>query len=134
MQKIKNVQVGEKIVVLKELRVKDILELKNHFADEVKLTALVTSGESLLKIVCNLTQEDMAELSFSELELLEKEFRELNAPLFRYYTRIWGQAVKVGAKEIVSKILEGLRENFMRRIETTPLQAVPEPEPKLANP
>ena len=56
MQKIKNVQVGEKIVVLKELRVKDILELKNHFADEVKLTALVTSGESLLKIVCNLTQ------------------------------------------------------------------------------
>jgi len=76
-RKVKTVSLENKIVEIKELRVKEITDLF-YYDSGIRLTDLKKFFIEYLPRVSNLTFEDIQDLSGSEIKLLWGTFKEVN--------------------------------------------------------
>ena len=78
MTNSKTVTIAGKEITIRELRVIDIM----HAKDEIN--AVTPEGALYIMLRClSITEQDLSDFSFSELDQLEKEFMEVNAAFFR---------------------------------------------------
>lgn len=134
MRKEKIVDLGndEKVILL-EMRVSDIWEYKQLLSDKMEkgiVELISTLGVDFVTRFTNLRPERVARLSFSEIELLENAFKDLNAPLFRYSERLGvkellGRIYKMAIKEILEnleKIISSVTSQIANKIDEEPLE------------
>lgn len=133
MQKLKEVRFedGRKIT-LKEIRVKDIMQFSpdiKRLTEGFSLNELFGLGGKLLETLSDLKKEDIAELSFSEIEEIEKAFMEINAPFFRRSSQVKELAKKVGIEELLRNILKAFRKDFLQNALNSVQQSQASQEP-----
>jgi len=81
MRKQEIIKIGDKDVVVKELRVKDVYKFGSRLSglkDGVQIADLEGIVQEILPDISNLEKEELLELSFSDLEQLEQVFWKVN--------------------------------------------------------
>lgn len=105
---------GDEKVILLEMRVSDVREYKQLLSEKMDkgiVDLVSTVGVDFVARFSNMQIERVLRLSFSEIELLENAFKELNAPLFRYSERLGvekliGKVYQMAVKEISENLNE----------------------------
>ena len=82
MRKQKTVKIDDKEIAIKELRVKDFVEILEGVSADTSIAALRGQIEKLLPLATDLTVESMMEMSPSELQQIYDGFREVNSVFF----------------------------------------------------
>ena len=120
MRKQKNVELDGKIITVKELTVEDIW----HFGGELKPLLdkfdLVQGGSIAIEIArstMNLTKDDLIKLSFSDLELLETAWREVNAPFLKRYDQVFAIVTKAGLTEVLKQVFETIKQDVVQAVQ-----------------
>lgn len=121
MQKMKVVELGNgKSVTIKELQVEPIIKLVEDIMEgKISLKNQTKIVFELMKESTSLSIEEFRKLYFSEISMIEKEFKEVNKDFFRYWdlaTSLWNWAYKnMNVEEFVKKVLK----EFMSEITKT---------------
>ena len=90
------IKVGRKTVEIRELTIGDAKLMKSKIAgfadmeqhgEKLLFDLLFDTFEEFLAMATNLEGEEIDQLTFSDLQEMEKEFMDLNAPFFAYLAR-----------------------------------------------
>lgn len=115
---------GDEKVILLEVRVSDVREYKQLLSEKMDkgiVDLMSTVGVDFVARFSNMKIERVLRLSFSEIELLENAFKELNAPLFKY-------SELLGIKKLLGKVygmaIKEISENLNKIIEAAIGQAI----------
>ena len=119
----KTVQINDKSFILRELTVRDFVNLFpqwKEMAENFSLVDILKLSKDVLIKITTLTQDDILDFSFSELDMLEKEFREINSAFLKRSTQVKVFADSLGIKEILGQISNAIKEDVMERIKRAP--------------
>ena len=106
MRKQENLKINDKKVIIKELRVKDVYKFGSRLSnlkDGVQVADLTGIVQEILPEISNISSEELLELSFSELEEIEKCFWEVNKSFLRQLDRL---GIKDKVKKMINLDLE----------------------------
>jgi len=81
MRKKKTIKIDDKEITIRELRVKDILEVFDSFGEK-NLSDIQGQIETFLPRVTDAKLKDLKDMAPSEITLLYDAFREVNASFF----------------------------------------------------
>ena len=83
MRKMVNKVIGDKELVIKELRVRDIMSLVDGATDLTSMASFISKGNTIVEqCVIGLNFEELQDLAPSELKELYDAFREVNETFF----------------------------------------------------
>lgn len=83
MRKMVNKIISEKEIIIKELRVRDIMSLVEGGQDLTSMTAFISRGNIIVEqCIIGLTFDELQDLAPSELKELYDAFREVNETFF----------------------------------------------------
>jgi hypothetical protein len=120
MRKQSKVQLSDRVVILSELRVRDLKQIEQVFQKATSenrdfgVQDIVDFVPDLLASCSDLTMDGVYDLTFSDIEKLEIAFRELNVSFLRYS----GEAVKLLKKYKVHVLLEKLVNKVILAVES----------------
>ena len=117
MQKLTTVKLSDdKLVEIRELRLKDVVrfgaeltKLTEHF----NLSDLGQTATEIFTIVTSLQPAEVLDLTFTDLELVEAAFKEVNAPFLRRYAWVLQKTQALGLQAVLQQVLTAIREDYL---------------------
>lgn len=104
MRKIKTIKMNDRELTIRELRVKDVVEIFSN-ADKIELSDIPGTIDKLLPRCCDFTWDDLYELGGSEIEEIYGAFKEVNAVFFEV-------AGTMGLGGIIEGLKTSIRKEF----------------------
>lgn len=105
MPKSKTLQIDNKEITITELRVREILEIFDEFAEDTDLDVLKNQGEKLLSKIAGLTLEDLKQMYPSDIKQIYDAFSEVNSFFF--------ETVKnLGLDKLIPEITQSLAKDL----------------------
>jgi len=106
MRKTKTIKIDDKEILIKELRVKDVLELmETSEGQEKSWTDLI---KEFLPRVTNLTIDELTAMAPSEIQQIYDAFKEVNAAFFEMARAVGMDAALTELKTGIQKQLAGI--------------------------
>jgi hypothetical protein len=115
MRKRKTIKVDDREITVKELTVKEILEIGNRIADQdkagdVSLGAIKAAlGNHLGMGVEGVQVDDLMEMAPSEIDSIYQAFKEVNAVFFEV-------AQQAGLKDLLRTLQEAVKRDFLKSL------------------
>lgn len=117
MQKLKSIKIDKKDIIVKELSVKDIMELfdTEENKDKNKDISITDQLNKILPKIVNVSIEDLKEMYPSDIKQIWDAVKEVNSSFFAVMTSL---GVEKGVMEIMKTIGLNLQTNFQQNFKS----------------
>lgn len=118
MRKHKTLKIDDKEITVKELRVKDVIDI---FGDTNRDTGLFDKAKEFLpRFTDNLTLDDLIAMAPSEIKTVYDDFKEVNAVFFDV-------AREMGLNNVLQELKASIQREFSGTLAASLRQAIPAP-------
>lgn len=118
MRKTKLFKLDDREIIVKELRVRDIMELFGGGEETPDMLSKLRAA--LPRCVDGVTLEDLQQMAPSEIKTIYEAFREINDVFF-------GLARQAGLSDVIEAVKQSMREEFSAVLADSLKRAMPPP-------